>query len=410
MKYDAIVVGGGPSGCLTAELLAGEGFRVLILEEHEQIGEPVQCAGLISPRTLELAGVPQSIIINRLTGACIFSPLGARLQVNSDRVHALAVDRAAFDQALAVRAQCAGAELLTGAKARGLAHETDGYIVKTQRNGREELFAARLVIGADGANSRVANWLGLSNDNPRAVMYSADVELGRSETSLVEIFLGNNLAPGWFGWVVPLDNQTCRVGAGHAFSGWDRSPRYYFQRIADSFPELFKGMKIIRYTGGTTPLGLAPRIFASHAMLVGDAASQVKPISGGGIYLGLRGAQVCARVAASALREDNLAEKNLARYQQLWEEEFSEEISCGIGHRESFLHFKDQDMESLLRFLNKPYWKKVILNHGDIDYPSQLAKRLFSARPWMKRFFMATLGLASHTMRIKRDLENVLIR
>jgi len=407
MRYDAIVVGAGPSGCCAAESLAREGFHVLVLEEHNRVGEPVQCAGLVSPRTLQLAGVTGRVVINSLTGARVFSSLGARLEVNGRKVQALAVDRSAFDRELAGRAKEAGAEICNGARVGGLRRISGGYLVMAQKNGASCAFEARLLVGADGANSRVARWLGLKNNNPRAVMYAADVELRRDLTGLVDIFLGRGLAPGWFGWVIPMDDKTCRVGTGYAFSRISRSPRYYFQQIVKQFPNQFKGMKIIRYTGGTAPMGLMPKIHTPHAMLVGDAACQTKPISGGGIYLGIRGARMCARVAAAALREDNLTEKRLAQYQQMWEEEYAEEITCGISHRESFLNFTDEDIDQLLRFLNRPYWQSMVLKHGDIDYPSWLARRLFSAGPWMQRFVKVALGLAGYGSQVKNGLKNM---
>ncbi len=409
MIYDTIVVGAGPSGCSAAERLATEGFSVLILEEHRKVGEPVQCAGLISPRTLQVSGVTEDVVINRLTGVRVFSPLGARLDICAGREHALAVDRAAFDRYLAERAQEAGAELLTGARVRDLQRTGTGYRVTAYISGNCTAFDARLVIGADGANSLVAKKLALpAGKNPRAVMYAADVELHREDTSLVDIFLGRQLAPGWFGWVIPLNKHLCRVGTGHAFCRRKHSPSYLFRNIIRSFPEHFRDMKIIRYTGGIVPMGLAPRIYAPHALLVGDAACQTKPISGGGIYLGLRGAQVCAAVAARALREDDLSEKKLARYQQLWEEEFAEEINCGVGHRQSYLRFSDSDIDQLLRFLDKPYWKSLILKHGDIDYPSWLARRLFSAGPWMQKFVRAALALNGYGLNLKNGLKNIL--
>lgn len=407
MKYDVIVVGAGPAGCFTAEYLACEGYKVLVLEEHENVGEPVQCAGLISPRTFQLAGLSESIIINKLTGVRVFSPTGACLDIDTRRVHAVAVDRAAFDRDLACRAQDAGALLCTGCRVKGLERIAGGYQVIAKKDGTRVTFEARLIIGADGANSRVAKWLGLENNASRAVMYAADVELARSDIGLVDIFVGQRMAPGWFGWAIPLDEKTCRVGSGYAFSNKKISPRYFFQHIVDQFPEYFKEMKIIRYTGGTVPMGLMPKIYAPHAMLVGDAACQTKPISGGGIYLGMRAAQVCAQVAVQALQMDNLSEKNLVSYQQWWHEQFGVEIRSGIGHRESYLDFTDQDIDQLIRFLNKPYWKKMIIKYGDIDYPSRLAGQLFNAGPWMQKFIKAALGVAGYGTSLRNGLKKV---
>ena len=111
MEYDVIVVGAGPAGCATARLVAHAGYRVLVLEEHPAAGEPVRCAGLVSPRTLEAAGVGGDVVVSAVTAARIHGPLGAVLSVGGGRVYALAVDRAAFDRRLAEAAKLVKAGL-----------------------------------------------------------------------------------------------------------------------------------------------------------------------------------------------------------------------------------------------------------------------------------------------------------
>jgi len=396
MKWDVIIVGAGPAGSFTAEKLATSGFKVLLLEEHKEIGKPVQCAGLISPRTMKLSGAAENTIINKLTGLRVFSPLGSHLHINSRQVHALAIDRATFDLNLASNAEKSGAILLTGARAVGLERISGGYQVSVTWNDKEIKCRTRLVIGADGVFSKVARWLNLKNDNPRAVMYAADVELPVANTDIIDVFLGRLLAPGWFGWVIPLDNKTCRVGSGIALIKQNRSPEYYFQQIVNKYTDYFKGLKIIKHTGGVVPIGAMAKIYASHAMLVGDAASQIKPISGGGIYMGLRGAQICSQVAINSLIENDLSERNLYNYQCLWEREMGAEIDCGVSYREHFLNFSDKDIELVIRLLSSPKRQNLIIKYGDIDYPSGLARFLFNVGPLKKWFIKGAVGMVSY--------------
>lgn len=397
MEWDVIVVGAGPSGCFTAELIANFGLKVLVLEEHEQVGEPVQCAGLISPRAMELAGALDNIVINKLTDLRVISPLGTNLCLKSSLDHLLAIDRVLFDRYLAAKAEKAGANLFTGARVTGLERIRGGFRVTVSRkNDTEIAMDTRLIIGADGTFSRVAKWLELKNINSRAVMFAADVELQCPEIHRIDVFLGRSLAPGWFGWVIPLDKKTCRVGSGFAMEKQGRSPEYFFQQMVNKHPQYFRGLKVLKYTSGTVPLGLMSKIYAPHAMLVGDAACQIKPISGGGIYMGLRGAQLCAQVAVKALLEDDFSEETLALYQVLWEKEMKEEIICGMRHRESFLNLSDEDMDYLIKFLNQPILQKIILKYGDIDYPSKLAQRLLSFKSWSQWFFKVAMKIAGY--------------
>lgn len=85
MVYDVIVIGGGPVGCAVARDIAAAGYRVLVLEEHREIGIPVQCAGLISDRTLEISRVPSRVILNRLYGAVVYAPGGNILKLEGKK-------------------------------------------------------------------------------------------------------------------------------------------------------------------------------------------------------------------------------------------------------------------------------------------------------------------------------------
>ena len=395
MKWDVLVIGAGPVGSFTAERIARCGFSVLLVEENHTVGKPVQCAGLISPRALNLTGVEHDLVLNKLKGLRVFSPLGASLHAESSRVFSLAIDRAALDKKLAIKAEDAGAVLLTNTRVTGLKPVPDGYSATTVKGRKAFNIQARLVIGADGSNSKVAKWLNLDHKTPRAVMYAADVELPREYTDTIDVFMGQGLAPGWFGWLIPLDKCTCRVGTGYAFVEPEHPPYYYFLQMAEAFPEVFKGFKVIRHTGGIVPLGSLPKIFAPHAMLVGDAACQTKPISGGGIYTGLVAAQLCAETAVAALYEDNLSEIRLAHYQELWNKAMGSELSCSMGFRESFLDFSDNDIEFLIKLLNRPKWLKAILQYGDIDYPSFLASKLYLLHPLVKTFFHKVRHISS---------------
>ena len=135
MDCDVLIIGGGPVGSFTAEKIAASGFNVVITEEHKTIGEPVQCAGLVSPRAIELAGVGKNIVINELRGMRVFSPLGGSLHIKNDRVFSLAVDRALLDQELAEKAENAGALFLTNTRVTKLEPIKEGYHATAVRNG-----------------------------------------------------------------------------------------------------------------------------------------------------------------------------------------------------------------------------------------------------------------------------------
>ena len=170
--------------------------------------------------------------------------------------------------------------------------------IHTQTDGRDGSFTTRVVVGADGAHSRTARSLGLAG--PREKVYNLGIE-GKLKTprdDFVHVFVGQRLAPGWFGWIIPTGDGGVRVGIGSANG---EKPIALYRRLVSDFPQLFGGMEPCRFYGGTIPLDFAPRSYADNILLAGDAAGQVKPFSGGGIYTGLVG----ARHASATIRATN---------------------------------------------------------------------------------------------------------
>lgn len=388
MNYDVIVIGGGPAGCETARLIAEKGYKVLVAEEHRKIGEPIQCAGLVSLRTLKAAALPGGMNISQIHGAYVHSPGGEVLSFRDREAYAFVIDRSEFDRKLSERAQAAGAEILTGVRASVGQFFPAEASVKLKSGGGETTVRTRLLIGADGANSRVARRINAPVAEDVIRMSAAEVELNCPEKDMVHIFLGRAIAPGWFGWVIPVDERHARVGLG--VSVRNKHPvSYYFNRMVDAYPGIFKDMNIVRRTGGVVPIGFLSRIYGEKTLLVGDAACQTKPISGGGLYLGLLGAKLCAKVAAKALSKGNLDPEFLSEYQWLWEREMADEIQTALDHRNIFLTMTDKEMDTLIHFFRRPLWQGIISKYGDIDYPSRLAGRLSFAGPWAEKFFMA---------------------
>lgn len=387
IEYDAVVAGGGPAGCRTAALIAGSGCRTLVVEEHQHVGEPVQCAGLVSPRTLKTAGISRDIVLNEINGAYVHSPGGEVLAIRGKKPYALVIDRTAFDRRLAEKAQESGAELLTVTRLEEYSLDSERVLMKLKSQNRQCSAAARLLIGADGVMSQVARRTEASQADEMIRMHAAEAALQCDETDMVHIFLGREIAPGWFGWVIPVSANLARVGIG--ISGKDSYPGYYFKKMIEAHAGIFKGIRVIRHTGGAVPIGPPPRIYGDKTMLVGDAACQTKPISGGGLYLGLLGAELCAKVAVKALAKDCFTSYHLAEYQRLWEKKMAAEIFTALKYREIYLTMTDYEMDTLIKFLNTPFWRNTIAIYSDVDYPSWVAGRLSFAGPWTERFMLA---------------------
>ena len=206
MDADIVVVGGGPIGCHTARLLSRR-FDVLVVEEHREVGRPVQCTGLVSPQVLELADVrPRAI--NSLKGAAIHFPGGCELRIASNETKGVVIDRGEFDRLICAKAKDAGASFIMEARAEDV-QRTDGGVICTLNDGRK--LTSELLVGADGHRSAIADMIGAGA--PKEYVYGIQMDIVHSmeEQSIVDIHVGNAIAPGFFAWCIPCGDFT-RVG------------------------------------------------------------------------------------------------------------------------------------------------------------------------------------------------------
>ncbi|TET39436.1 MAG: NAD(P)/FAD-dependent oxidoreductase, partial [Dehalococcoidia bacterium] len=114
--YDVVITGAGAAGNYLAYKLAGLGYKVVVFEEHERIGEPVQCTGIIGAECLDRFPLFEGAVLGEVSSAKLFRPSGRELRISRDSVQAYIVDRAGFDRGLAEKAQRQGAQYLLGSR------------------------------------------------------------------------------------------------------------------------------------------------------------------------------------------------------------------------------------------------------------------------------------------------------
>ena len=389
--YDVVVAGAGPAGSATARYLARDGFRVLLLEEHPDIGTPLHCSGLVTPRTLEEAAVGTDIVLHQITGARVFTPSGAELTLGDERTRAVVIDRVGLDRALVHEAQHEGAQLELGARVVAVERKRREMLVAVERSGSRSVVATRLLVGADGAHSRVARLVGLEGSGERVIGLGAEGTLPNVDEKHVKVFVGRSLAPGWFAWTIPLGEGRVRLGLG---TSNHMKPVDGLRRLFQSFPDHFAGWQPTRWTGGAIPLWSRRETVADNVMLVGDAAAQVKPTSGGGIYPGLVGARVAAQVAGRALSQENLSRKSLSAYPRAWDKALGREFQQGADLRRVYASLDDRDFDRLVRLFGRQRMLRMINKYGDIDFPGGMFNRLTKLAPVLWMFVRGPLRYA----------------
>jgi len=381
-EFDVAIVGGGPIGGFIAGDLARKKYRVAIFEKHKEIGTPINCAGLVTPRVFDFLDISKETIIqNKVKGANIHSPSGKLLKIGGDKVHAFVIDRSKFDREIVNSAQKKGAQIFLNSNVLS-AQKIGSYI--ELRTSQEQDIKCKILIGADGPYSKVRDRFALPEPKEFLRGIGAEITNVKLDPDFVEIFIGKNLAPGFFAWIIPTnDKGTCARTGLCIKQNAPNSPKHYFSEFLKykHASEFLRNAKIKNYIGGIIPLGVLKKTYSSNVFIVGDAAAQVKPTSGGGVYTGLLCAKHCSLVAMDALEKNNFTASFFKKYHKLCNTDIGRELFLGMKFRKIFKNLSNKQMDKYIEKFNNPKIIEIISKYGDIDYPSRLVKPLLKKTP-----------------------------
>jgi geranylgeranyl reductase family protein len=338
-----VVIGAGPAGATTARTLAARGWDVVMLEEHDGIGRPVHCTGLLGYDAFTEFDLPRRLILGEAGTARFWGAAGQSVAVNSVRVQAAVIDRAGLDQHLAERAQRVGVTIRLGARAESIAAHASGVDVTVRDHG---VLRARAVVLACGANYRFHRLLGLGL--PGVFLQSAQLEVPFPAEQEVQVRFGREVAPSGFAWLVPFARGAesyARVGlmsesrSRERFEAFKQTLCREAGIPGDVWPK--PRLKML-------PLGPVARTYADRVLAVGDAAGLVKPTTGGGIYYGLLSGALAGDVLAESLDRDRLDARSLRRFEVRWRKRLGQEIRVGLAFRRIAARLSDDSIDSLI--------------------------------------------------------------
>ena len=335
--YDAVVVGGRVAGARTAELLADKGAKVLLIDSRIEINNPIQCTGFVSHRFLELLpDFPKRYRYNKISKAKFYSPNKKNFYLNASEF--LVMDRGKLDGYLIKRAKKAGVEIKPGVTFKSKKLRRDHIEVSTSKG----KLKAKLLIGADGPQSEVARSCGLDS---KAQFFGIQSTVGgKFDDSFAELHFGSKVAPKYFAWFVPINKKRARIGLATKHSAY----KYY-----KDFTKSKLGYVPKPDVSGAIKCKYQNKIVSDRVLLIGDAASQVKPFSGGGITYSLMASQLCAHAAAVALESETYNEKFLKKiYQKKAHSKFRLPIIRGIIIHKLWQSCPDFIMDNIFSLLN----------------------------------------------------------
>jgi len=385
-QYDIGIVGAGPIGGYIASELSKNHDSIALFEQHKEIGIPMNCAGIINPRVFDVFSIPkQHIIQNRIKGAHIHSPSGHSLTIGGDKTHAVSIDRTMFDRFFVDKARKQDINLFLADKVVSI--QTEKNLVElTTSSGKKT--NCTCLIGSDGPFSKVRDLCGFPQPKEYLRGIGAIVENMSLDPEYVEIFVGEHIAPSFFAWMVPITRDGTRARIGLCVSKTQKNaPNFYFQKMFKESPTApyLKNTTILENTGGIIPLGPLSQTVKENILLVGDAASQVKPTSGGGIYMGLLSAHHCVETINRSVNSDGFSLEILQEYHQAWKKDIGRELSMGMQFRKIYSKLTNNDFDKYIQKFNTPSVIKTITEKGDIDYPSMLLRPLLKKMPSLLR-------------------------
>jgi digeranylgeranylglycerophospholipid reductase len=384
-RVDVAVVGGGPAGSWTARFAAQGGASVMVFEKDREIGLPVRCAEGVSARSMNgLIPVRPEWVAREVKGAKLVAPDGTVVTAcPGDSGYVL--HRKVFDADLAAMAAEAGAVVLTKACVTGLLRENGAVSgIRVEHFGRVHEVAAKIVIGADGVESAVGRWAGLDTRTPPEFIAScaqATVAGLDPDPELAEFHFGSGIAPGGYAWVFPKGGRTANVGLGVPEAACrSRRPIDF---LKDFLERRCPGASVLTWIAGGVPLCPPPGdITADGLMLVGDAAHQADPLTGGGILNALTAGRLAGETAAECVRRGDVSKRALGAYARAWMKAGGEEIERDFRIKKVLFGLSDEDLNGVARTLSAiPEEKRTaaaIFKAGLFKHP-KLAFELFKS-------------------------------
>ncbi|MGB2868856.1 MAG: NAD(P)/FAD-dependent oxidoreductase [Bacteroidota bacterium] len=362
-RYDVIVVGAGPAGSTAARYAAAGGASVLMLEKDRDVGYPVRCGEAVSHEGLiQFIEPDPKFIASTVTRFRLVAPNGDEVVPRLDG-KGYVLERRIFDYEVAKLAAKEGVEVVTKAYVYDLIKDSTGAAVGVKALIKDEKVEIRssIVVGADGVESRVGKWVGIDTTcHIRDMESCAQMTISgiKVEEDVLDFYFGDNVSPGGYLWVFPKGRDTANVGIGISVEEAKKKSaiRYLKEFVGRKFPN---AAVLTHIAGGVPCAKTCDTIVRNNVMLVGDAAHQVNPTSGGGIISGMIGGMIGGQVAAEAIQKKDL--RICTEYQKRWHKRLGWRHEVFYTIKEAISGFSDETLNKIAKSaLKLPEQKRTL--------------------------------------------------
>ena len=382
IKTDVLVIGAGPAGSTAAKHAASGGAKVLLMDKKSEIGAPKRCAEGVSNGGLESLGIEHNPrwITRQLDGVRLIAPDGTNVWLTSDKVDlpeaGCILERKVFDKYMAMDAGRAGAEIKIKTLATSMERVDEGFLIDAECMGEKFQIQAKIVIAADGPESRVARWAGLKTAvKPKDMESAAQFEMAGVEmedNNCIEFYFGS-VAPGGYAWIFPKGDDIANVGLGVLTTNTDKTAYEHLLDFVKNCPSTQNAQPVELNIGGDPVGGMPKKMVTDNLMVVGDAAGQVNPLTGGGIISGMTGGMIAGKVAAEAISEGDCSENKLKDYEKTCRAEIGDSINKYLKVKDYMMTLNDDELNSIADAFKDSDFEKIST--------AELVKKLVKVSP-----------------------------
>ncbi|KAG2281755.1 hypothetical protein Bca4012_050263 [Brassica carinata] len=411
-KLRVAVIGGGPAGGAAAEALAQGGIETILIERKMDNCKP--CGGAIPLCMVGEFNLPLDIIDRRVTKMKMISPSNISVDIGrtlKEHEYIGMVRREVLDQYLRERAEKSGATFINGLFLKMdlpenwdtpyVLHYTE-YDGKTGATGQKKTMEVDAVIGADGANSRVAKSIG-AGDYDYAIAFQERIRIPDDKMTyyedLAEMYVGDDVSPDFYGWVFPKCDHVA-VGTGTVTHKGDIKKFQLATR--NRAKDKILGGKIIRVEAHPIPEHPRPRRLSKRVALVGDAAGYVTKCSGEGIYFAAKSGRMCAEaiVEGSQNGKKMIDESDLRKYLEKWDKTYLPTYRV-LDVLQKVFYRSNPAREAFVEMCGDEYVQKM-------TFDSYLYKRVAPGSPLEDlKLAVNTIGSVFRANALRREIEKL---